>query len=149
MYNVKLVEPRNSKEYEAYYNFRWQMLRRPWNQSEGTEKDDKERGAIHLMALLNDRIIGCGRGHFNSTTQAQIRYMAVAENFRNNGIGTQILVELEKKLVEQGAMEIILKAREKAVHLYERQGYHVFKEGDVMFGEIMHFWMKKYLKNES
>ncbi|MCF7813692.1 MAG: GNAT family N-acetyltransferase [Candidatus Cloacimonetes bacterium] len=146
MYNIKIVEPRSTKEFESYYNLRWKILRKPWNQPLGTEKDDKERGAIHLMAILTNKIVGCGRGHFNSISQAQIRYMAVAESIRNSGIGTQILKELEKHLIAEGAKEIILKAREKAVPLYERQGYKVYKDGDVLFGEISHFWMIKFLK---
>lgn len=146
MYNIEIIEPRTTKEFEAYYKFRWKLLRKPWNQPVGTEKDDKERGAIHLMALLNKQLIGCGRAHFNTPVQAQIRYMAVSEDFRNNGTGTQLLKELEKRLIDHGAKEIILKAREKAVSMYEKQGYKIYKDGDVMFGEIMHYWMMKFIK---
>jgi ribosomal protein S18 acetylase RimI-like enzyme len=146
MYNIKIIEPHSSKEFEAYYNFRWKLLRKPWNQPPGSEKDDKERGAIHVIAVLNNKIVGCGRAHFNSTSQAQIRYMAVEEGVQNSGIGTQILTELEKRLIDSGAKEIILKAREKAVPLYEKQGYKVYKDGDILFGEIVHYWMIKYIK---
>ena len=72
--------------------------------------------------------------------------MAVAESFRNQGIGSQILQNMEEKLAEQGAKEVILKAREKAVSFYEKNGYRIFKDGDVLFGEIAHFWMRKVFR---
>jgi N-acetylglutamate synthase-like GNAT family acetyltransferase len=143
MYNIKIKEPKTKKEYDAYYTLRWKILRKPWQQPRGTEKDNLETFGIHLIAFLDKKIIGCGRGHFNNRTQAQIRWMAVDEDFRQNGVGTAILKQLEKRLVKKGAKEIILKAREKAVSLYQKQGYEIFDEGEVMFGEILHYWMKK------
>ncbi len=146
MYNIKIIEPRNSKDFDAYYDLRWKILRQTWNQPRGSEKDDKERGAIHLMAILSNKIVAVGRGHFITPNQAQIRYMAVEESVRKHGIGTEILKELEKRLIAQGAKEIILKAREKAVNFYEKYGYKTYKDGDIMFGEIVHFWMIKFIK---
>lgn len=145
MYNIKIIEPRNSKDFDAYYDLRWKILRQTWNQPRGSEKDDKERGAIHLMAILSNKIVAVGRGHFNTPDQAQIRYMAVDQEYQGQGFGTKILTELESRLFIAGAKEIILKAREKAVSLYERKGYEVFGDGDVLFGEIVHFWMRKRL----
>ena len=145
MYKTTIIEPRSSKDFTAYYDLRWRILRRPWQQPRGSEKDELENESIHVMAVLAGKIVGCGRVHFNSPTQAQIRYMAVEENFRQHGVGTEILQELEKRVIQKGAQEIILKAREKAVSLYLRQGYEIFDEGEVMFGEIAHFWMRKII----
>jgi len=146
MNNIKIDEPKTTTEFDAYYRIRWEILRKPWNQPIGSEKDDLERNAIHLAAFSGEEIVGCIRGHFNSFTQAQIRYMAVAESFRNQGIGSLLLKELEEKLAERGAKEVILKAREKAVSFYEKNGYRIFKDGDVIFGEIAHFWMRKVFR---
>ncbi|MDO9578477.1 MAG: GNAT family N-acetyltransferase [Candidatus Cloacimonadales bacterium] len=148
MYKIKIVEPKSKKEFEAYYFLRWQVLRKPWNQPPGTEKDELESQSIHLMAVLNNKVIGCGRGHFITSKQAQIRWMAVAEDFRKNGVGTEILKELEKRIFAKGATEIILKAREKAVSLYQKHGYEIYDDGEIMFGEIMHYWMKKIVIKE-
>jgi ribosomal protein S18 acetylase RimI-like enzyme len=143
--NIEIRESRTKKEFEQYYKLRWQILRKPWNQPPGSEKDDLEKESIHLAAFQDEEIIGCGRGHFNTSIQAQIRWMAVAEEFQGKGIGSQILKELEKNLIQNGATEINLKAREKAVNLYQKQGYEIYKKGEVMFGEIKHFWMRKVL----
>ena len=145
---LEIREPQTELEFKQYYQLRWEILRKPWNQPKGSEKDDKEADSIHLAVFFDDKLVGCGRGHFNTSNQAQIRYMAVDESFRQHGIGTRILKELEKRLIKKGAKEIILKAREKAVPLYKRQGYEVFDEGEIMFGEIMHYWMRKKIESK-
>ena len=77
-----IKEPKTKEEFEQYYDLRWKILRQPWNQPRGSEKDEKENESIHIMLIHNDKVIGCGRGHFNSPTEAQIRYMAVEEGFQ-------------------------------------------------------------------
>jgi len=141
--NIKISEPKAKAQFRDYYNLRWHILRKPWNQPIGSEKDENETGAVHLMATLGNSVIGCARGHFINSNQAQIRWMAVSNDFQRNGIGTEMLKELEMRLTKKGAAEIILKAREEAVSLYQKQGYEIFDDGEVMFGEIAHYWMRK------
>ncbi|MEA2095289.1 MAG: GNAT family N-acetyltransferase, partial [Candidatus Cloacimonadota bacterium] len=74
---------------------------------------------------------------------AQIRYMAVEEKYQGRDLGSRILRELERKLFEKGADEIILKAREKTVSFYENNDYEIYKDGEILFGEIKHYWMRK------
>jgi len=143
MKNAEIRTPKTKVEFEQYYDLRWRILRKPWNKPRGTEKDEFENDGIHLAAFFNGEVIGCGRGHFTSKIQAQIRWMAVEKEFQGQGLGSRILKALEDKLFAIGANEIILKAREKAVNLYKKQGYEIFKEGEIMFGEIKHFWMRK------
>jgi ribosomal protein S18 acetylase RimI-like enzyme len=147
--SIEIREPKTEEEFEQYYLLRWRIMRQPWNMPRGSEKDDLEEESIHVAAFKLGEIIGCGRAHFTSKDQAQIRWMAVDERFQKQGIGSKLLIELEKKIFQNGAKEIILKAREKAVNLYKKQGYEIFKEGEIMFGEIKHFWMKKTKKEES
>lgn len=141
--NIEIRKPETKQEFEKYYNLRWRILRKPWSQPKGSEQDEMDDDSIHIMAVIGDKIIGCGRGHFNSTIEAQIRYMAVDKNFRGQRISLGILKALEEELTKNGAKEIILKARENAVSFYEKQGYKIYKEGSILFDEIKHYWMKK------
>jgi len=141
--DIEIREPITGKEFEQYYDLRWRILRKPWKHPRGTEKDEFESDAIHIAVFLHGKIIGCSRGHFISSNQAQIRWMAVEEEYQEQGLGSRLLKVLEEKLFEAGAVEIILKAREKAVSLYKKQEYEIYKEGDVLFGEIKHYWMRK------
>lgn len=85
---MKVYEPKSAKDFERYFDLRWRILRKPWGQSRGTEKDKLEERSIHLMVCQSDRIpMGVGRAHFSSPDEAQIRFMAVEEQFRGKGVG--------------------------------------------------------------
>jgi ribosomal protein S18 acetylase RimI-like enzyme len=141
-----ITHPETPKEFEKYYNLRWRILRAPWNQPEGSEKDDKEEMAMHVMVCESKGIpIGIGRVHFNSNDEAQIRYMAVEENQRGRGIGALVLEELEKRAKEKGAKFIILNARDTAIKFYEKHGYKIVKQAHTLFGSIPHYEMRKDL----
>jgi len=141
--NIEIRKPETKQEFEKYYNLRWRILRKPWSQPKGSEQDKMDEESIHIMAIIGDKVIGCGRGHFNSSIEAQIRYMAVDESFQGQGVGLRILKALEEELTENGAREIILKARKNAVSLYEKHGYEIYQQGEILFGEIKHYWMRK------
>ena len=140
---MKIKEPKTKEEFEQYYDLRWRILRKPWSQPRRSEKDEKEGESIHLMVIHNDRVIGCGRGHLNSPTEAQIRYMAVEESYQGKGVGTKVLKALEKKLIEKGAKTFILNARENVLKFYQKHNYKVIKRGNIIFDVIEHFEMRK------
>jgi N-acetylglutamate synthase-like GNAT family acetyltransferase len=135
--------PLTDEEFDKYYDLRWRILRAPWNQPKGSEKDELEGNSIHIIAIIEGEIVGCGRIHFNSIDEAQIRYMAVENELQGRGIGKLILNELEQKALEKGAKKIILNARENAVKFYDKNGYKIVKESHTLFGEIKHFLMRK------
>lgn len=141
-----ITRPETPEEFENYYDLRWRILRAPWNQPRGSEKDNLEDEAIHVMVCETGRIpVGVGRAHFNSAIEAQVRYMAVEENYRGKGVGATVLEELEKRAADEGAQYIILNARDNAVPFYERYGYTVIKQSHTLFGSIPHFEMRKDL----
>lgn len=140
-----IKSPQTDQEYFDYYDLRWRILRAPWNQPRGSEQDELEGQAIHIIAVENDKIVGCGRAHFNSDDEAQIRYMAVEKEWQGKGIGQIILVELEKKIKESSAKKIVLNARENVIKFYEKNGYSIVREAHTLFGEIKHFLMIKEL----
>src|SRR5690242_7663242 len=74
--SAAIVVPRSKIDWEKYYDLRWRVLRAPWNQPRGSEKDDREAESQHLMILgPNAEAVAAGRLHFNSAAEAQVRYM--------------------------------------------------------------------------
>lgn len=142
---MEIKSPETEQEWNAYYDLRWRVLRAPWNQPRGSEKDNLEEKSIHQAAIEEEKIISVGRIHFNNAEEAQVRYMATEEKYRGKGIGEAVLKKLEEKAKESGAKSITLNAREKAVPFYERNGYIVEKDGETMFGKIKHKVMRKSL----
>ena len=138
--------PATESEFEAYYAFRWRILRAPWNQPPGSEKDEFEGEAIHLAAWDDEgKIVGVGRLHRVVGNQGQIRYMAVEPAHRSHGVGRAILQELEVTAIEFGILEITLNAREDAVQFYRHNGYQVLRPSHTLFGVIPHFELRKRL----
>ena len=136
--------PQTREEFAKYYHLRWRILRKPWNQPEGSEKDELEDGAFHIMVCENDgTVVGVGRLHFNSESESQIRYMAVEDSYRGRGIGKIVLSKLEEAAKSGGAGQIELNARETAVQFYEKAGYQVMESAHTLFGSIKHFKMRK------
>ena len=54
----------------------------------------------------------------NSEHEAQIRYMAVDDKFKRQGIGSEIVTELENYALSKQAKTMTLNAREKAISFY-------------------------------
>lgn len=149
---ITVKEPINEDEIKSYYYLRWKMLRAPWQQPQGSEKDEFEANACHRMACLQEgEIIGVGRLHQKtmlndySERVAQVRYMAVSPDYQRMGIGTRILSALEEAARQWGTQLIMLNSRESAVAFYQRQGYQVIAPSQLLYGEIAHYEMRKAL----
>jgi len=124
MPNYLLKSPENKDEWERYLLFRWEMLRKPLGMSMDSLADSIEKESFHLMGIDEDgNVIASGRVHFNTSDEAQIRYMAVDDNFKRQGIGSEIVTELEKYALSKKAVTITLNARENAISFYLSLGY--------------------------
>jgi predicted GNAT family N-acyltransferase len=145
--SVLIRPPANELEFDGYYCLRWKMLRKPWNQPAGSEKDEFESEAFHLGAWTESGdLIAVGRLHRISENCAQIRYMAVDPSQRSRGVGTAMLRELESFAVKSGVREIKLSARQEAVQFYLANGYELIRPSHRLFGLIQHFEMQKQMQ---
>ena len=144
MYRV--TEPDSSEQFEKIYELRYTVLREPWDQHRGTERDDAEQSSVHAM-IVNERdeCIATGRLQFNSKEEGQIRYMAVDDRYRGQHLGKQILDYLEAKAKAHGCRKMILQAREVAVEFYQAMGYSVEEKSFLLFDAIQHYRMSKNL----
>ena len=138
--------PESPEEIEEYYDLRWRILRGPWSQPRGSEKDEFDPTADHMTVRDQDgKLIGIGRLHLNNDREAQIRYMATEEDACGSGAGRVIIARLEAIAKERGVRRITLNARENIVGFYEHLSYRVTGEGPTMFDEIRPSKMEKEL----
>lgn len=144
--NYQVNSPVSKQDWQAYYQFRWQILREPWQQPAGSEKDEHEAQAVHRMITDNKHnVIAVGRIHLTDKNTAQIRYMAVSPQHERQGLGSVILKSLEQAAISQHARIINLHARENAVAFYNKHGYKVIKPSHVLYDRIQHYLMTKEL----
>jgi GNAT superfamily N-acetyltransferase len=144
--SYKITEPQTIKEFEAYFLLRYQVLRQPWNQPEGSEKDNEEDRCIHAMACdENKNVMGIARLQYNSDNEAQLRYMGVSLAAQGLGVGRSIIEYMEQKAKSEGRKIMILHARENAIPFYEKCGYTIREKSYLMWETIQHYLMEKKL----
>lgn len=144
---MQILIPETDVDFARYFDLRWRLLRAPWNQPRGSERDALEDQSWHRMACHDDRIpIGVARLHRNSPEQAQIRYMAVEPVWRQQGIGAALVHALETQALELNMREIVLDARDESVEFYRRLGYEVIGPAHILFDCIRHSSMRKRLR---
>ena len=124
-----LRSPSSPADWDAYFDLRWRILRAPWDQPRGSERDSEDKSAFHLLLIdPAGTALACGRFHQLSPGEAQIRYMAVAENARGCGYGRRILDGLEAEAWVQGVRKIVLNSREDVTEFCRKRGYQVIGE---------------------
>lgn len=143
---IEIRSPKNQEEWKKYYQLRWEILRKPWNQPVGSEKDASEDTSVHLMAIDDkNEVLGVCRLQKNSDTEGQIRFMAVSENAQGKGIGKMLINAAEKQAKDLGLKRIILQARENAVPFYKACKYEIEEKTFLLFDTIQHYLMTKNL----
>lgn len=147
--DVQISAPKSEADFEAYYFLRWSVLRKPWHQLQGSERDDQEATSMHFMAKLPDgKLAGTARLQEMDPATAQVRYMAVAAEYHGMGIGKQLMQAMEKKAGEMGYKKIFLQARENAVAFYKANGFQIIEKTFLLYDEIQHYSMIKTLGSQ-
>ncbi|HOZ82457.1 MAG TPA: GNAT family N-acetyltransferase [Bacteroidia bacterium] len=140
---IIIAHPESEEELNQYYQLRHEILRAPWNQPPGSEKVNDDNEAIHLSLLIDDLMIGVCRLHFNNADEAQIRFMGVKSEFRNQKLGDYLMLAAENISKSNHCKSIFLQARVNAVPFYERNGYHIEAKTFLLFDTIQHYAMRK------
>lgn len=142
---IEIRSPKTKEEWETYYSLRYRILREPWNQPPGSERNEGDETAIHTALFENGKILGVSRLDSAEREIGQIRFMAVETNQQGKGIGEQLMHQLELIALQRGHKKIILHAREIAIGFYQKLGYELKEKSHLLFGEIQHFLMEKQL----
>ena len=95
-----------------------------WNSSI-LESELKNPFSKYIIARLNKKIVGFA-GVIDTVDQLEITNIVVKKDFRKNGIGNELLVELIKFAKENGKDKITLEVNSTnlaAIKLYEKNGF--------------------------
>ncbi len=101
-------------EWDAYYDLRWRVLRAPWDQPRGSERDPLDADACHRLAVTaGGAVIGCGRLHRDPDAPAWgvLRYMAVDPAWRE--VDRLLFRSLGRAIVEFRAAFLYFQGRFK------------------------------------
>ena len=145
MNNILFKTPSSSEEFKNYDLFRWEILRKPIGKSIESLKDEYEDSSYHLIGVIDNKIIACGRLHFNNAYEAQIRYMAIDEHYQRRGIGVKVIELLEAEAKKKQINKIVLNARNHVIEFYEKSGYKAVRKYEGSDTGIPHTTMEKIL----
>lgn len=101
------------------------LVLRPSDQSEEVEKKLARDADLFLVAEEDGQVVGVIMGAWDGR-RGWLHHLAVAEECRNRGIGTALLLEVEARLKAKGCLKVNLLIRRNnadAKRLYERLGY--------------------------
>lgn len=143
MYHLRV--PQTDDELALYYQFRWEMLRKPLRQPAGSERDAWDLMAHHQMVVdENGKPVAAGRLYINGDNEASIRFMAVHPALRRKGLGTLVAMTLESVARQEGVKRITCSARDEAVTFFANLGF--VNQGEITTPQttpVRHFLMIK------
>ncbi|MFW5982145.1 MAG: GNAT family N-acetyltransferase [Halanaerobiaceae bacterium] len=138
---IKKVE--NKEELEKVFRLREIVFVEEQGVPLSIEKDDADYTSLHLMAVMDDKTVGCGRIEYFDD-YAKIGRLAVAKEYRKHGIGRKICQELMNIAKENGSRTALLHAQLDSRGFYEKLGFKSFGDEFIEAG-IRHIEMKKNL----
>ncbi len=102
------------------------------------ERDDRDAGADHFVAVVDGRAIGAVRlvvepaGFEGVPVEhgpvAHLGRLAVLAHARGSGLGALLVRAVEDRATERGLRLVYLGAQTHALGFYERLGYHAYGE---------------------
>lgn len=97
----------------------------------------KNNPDLSLVAEEDNKIVGTVLGQGDGRI-GLVWSLAVLPEYQGKGIGKRLMIEIEKKLKKRKCVGISLltqKNRKRAIHMYKRMGYKLFKNFYLMVKE--------------
>jgi len=141
MPQVDIHPVKNQQELEEMFYQRWLVLRSPLGMEIGSERDNHEDGALHLIAMCDRKIIASARLRELSPKLGSISYVAVLPQFQNQGIGTKLIKQLIAKAQQKNLKTLRLMSRINAIKFYQKLGFSE-QENPFEYLGIPHIFMQ-------
>ena len=95
------------------------------DQPKEMEKKLQRDPDLFLVAEVDGQIIGAVLGGYDGR-RGIVYHLAVAESFRQMGIGAELMKELERRMIDKGCIRcylLVTKDNQNATHFYEQSGW--------------------------
>ncbi|MBA5730089.1 GNAT family N-acetyltransferase [Aerococcaceae bacterium INB8] len=114
----------------------------------GIELDGLDQQLIHLIGYIDNRPVATARINLNDAkTKAKIQRVAVIKEHRGQGLGFELMEEIERWAKETNpSIEVLsLSAQDPAIPFYEKLNYRITNEKGYLDANIPHHDMEKQL----
>jgi predicted GNAT family N-acyltransferase len=131
MFRVELKNWEEAREIAG--PLRWSIFVGEQNVPEGIELDDLDASCTHALAYTpDDKFVGTGR----LLPDGRIGRMAVAKEWRRQGVGAALLEALIAEAKKQGHAQVAVSAQLQAAEFYRGFGFEaegkVYKEAGIL-----------------
>lgn len=144
---LSIKTPESNQEWENYYQLRYEVLRKPLGQPEGSERNDGDEIGRHFALYDENKLVAIARLDIVDEITCQVRFVAVDTTEQGKGYGRIIMKHIEKEALNFGFKKMILHARDYAVNFYQSLDYTLVEASYKLFGVLQHYLMIKDLKN--
>ena len=141
--SIEIRRPITPKEWDNYYDMRYNVLRKPLNQPFGSERNDGDLSGRHFALYDNDILRAIARLDKASDGVSQTRFVAVHPDSQGKGYGRLIMNAVEESSRKSGNSKMILHARDYALDFYLRLGYKEIEKSYKLFDVLQHYLMEK------
>lgn len=141
--SLEIRKPITPREWEQYYDMRYNVLRKPLNQPLGSERNDGDLAGQHFALYENEILRAIARLDNNGDGVSQVRFVAVHHDSQGKGFGKLIMDAVEVKSKKDGNLKMILHARDYAVDFYSKLGYTTIEKSYKLFDVLQHYLMEK------
>ena len=141
--SLEIRKPITPREWEQYYDMRYNVLRKPLNQPLGSERNDGDLAGQHFALYENEILRAIARLDKNGDGISQVRFVAVHTDSQGKGFGKLIMDAVEAKSKKDGNLKMILHARDYAVDFYSKLGYTTIEKSYKLFDVLQHYLMEK------
>jgi len=144
---IIIKTPYTKDDFKAYYALRYRVLREPFGQAKGTEKDDFEPISQHFMAIddTTGEIVGVVKLFEKEEGVGQFSHMAVLETRQHQGIGQILINTVEDASRVTGFKVLGAMSRLTSTKYFEKFGYRITGLPAHYFGTTQIVWMEKPL----
>lgn len=144
---ISIRTPKTKEEFKAYYELRYQILRKPWGQIRDTEKDDYEPISQHFMAVDEDNgeIVGVIKVFEKESEVGWMSHLAVHKDYQKRGVGRLLVQAVEKQARENGFKRLGCLSRLNTTKYFEKFGFQIEGLPTQYFGTTQVVWMEKSL----
>lgn len=112
------------------------------------EWDGYDEASVHYIASLNNEPVNKSIACARLKPDGQIGRMAVLPDYRNQGIGTELLKLIVQNAVDKKLTQLYLHAQVAAISFYQKQGF--ITQGEIFYeADIAHRKMRIALKQSS
>ena len=113
---------RDPDELSAALALRFQVFCREQGVPEHEERDGRDHESLHLVAVVDGRVVGACRVLIVGDT-SQFSRLAVERSMRRRGIASALLRAADAETRAAGGRRLVLHAQTYARSLYEQAGY--------------------------